>query len=281
MNDVKMKEKGHDVILSDVRCFDLEQTLDCGQSFRWHKVDENQFSGVAYHKFLTVSQTDTTICFHNTSLEEMEQIWIPYFDLDRNYQSLQKKFAKDSVLKQAIQFAPGIRVLRQEPWETTVSFIFSQNNNIARNKGMIQRLCESFGEEISPSQFAFPSPQLLSHQTLEELAPVRAGFRGKYLLDAAQKATADTSFLTKPYSLPLEEARNWLMQIKGVGPKVADCILLYGFGQLEAFPRDVWIIRAMETFYPQGFPENLKPWAGLAQQYLFHYIRHNTPTEKN
>ena len=157
--------------------------------------------------------------------------------------------------------------------ELLCSFIISQNNNIPRIKGIIQRLCETLGEPSEEGLFHFPSPQRLAASSLEELAPLRAGFRAKYLLSAARLVTEGKVDLQAIPEMELEKARETLMLIHGVGPKVAECALLYGFHRLEAFPMDVWMKRVMAQWFPDKTPENFGPYAGIAQQYLFHYIR--------
>lgn len=251
--------------------FSLADTLDCGQAFRWKQIGENTFSGIHQGHSLTVSQQGDRIRFDGVTEEEFSYIWAVYFDLDTDYDSMKAVFSADPVLKEACGFCGGIRLLRQDPWEALCSFIISQNNNIPRIKGIIDRLCRQFGEPCG-EDFAFPSPERLAACSLEDLAPLRAGFRAKYILDAAQKVEDGMVDLTEIPALPMAEARETLMQIKGVGVKVAECALLYGFHRLDAFPVDTWIRKALAEYYPDGFPAFAEP-RGVAQQYLFHYIR--------
>ena len=159
-------------------------------------------------------------------------------------------------------------------WETLCSFIISQNNNIKRIKGIIERLCRLFGQPIGDSGFfSFPTPETLAAATAEHLAPLRCGFRARYLIDAAQKVCYGQVRLDAIPSMPMEEARRELMQICGVGPKVADCVLLFGFHRLECCPMDVWMKRVFAVLYPNGLPDCARDFAGIAQQYLFHYAR--------
>ncbi|MBR5495844.1 MAG: DNA glycosylase [Oscillospiraceae bacterium] len=259
-------------IIIDAKDFDLEQTLDCGQAFRWEKVGNNVFEGIAKGRFLRISSKDGKIIFHNTSLQDFEQIWIEYFDLDTDYCAIKQKLCADKTLSVACDYAGGIRILRQDAWETVCSFIISQNNNIPRIKGIIARLCENFGQKIDGG-YAFPTAQALCDKSIEDLAPLRAGFRAKYIIDTAQKFADNQIVCDEILSSELELARNILMKIKGVGPKVADCALLFGFYKLDAFPKDVWIKRVMEKYYPDGLPEFAVEYGGIAQQYLFHYER--------
>lgn len=257
----------------------LPDTLDCGQSFRFSQNPDGSFSGVAGGRFATVSLSDSTLsveCFCRTGEStpaDCESFWRDYFDLNRDYDVLKLLFSSDETMKKAVAYCPGVRLLRQEPFEALCSFIISQNNNIPRIKGIISRLCECFGEPLPGGQFAFPIPAAIAGKTVEDLAPLRSGFRAKYLLDAAERVHNGSISLCGLSRLSYDDARVKLMEIKGVGPKVADCVLLYGMARVESLPRDVWIKRALEQLYPEGFPEEFAPVAGIAQQYLFHYCR--------
>ncbi len=268
-------------ILVRIPHFSLADTLDCGQCFRWETEDNRTFRGCHNGHFLTVSQKtscpsqgETEVFFHNTSRGEFEEVWRPYFDLDTDYQAMQQVFRNDPTLSLACDYAGGIRILRQEPWEALCSFIISQNNNIPRIKGIIGRLCEAFGEQ-TPKGFTFPCPQRIASLTLDDLSPLRAGFRAKYILDAAQKVAGGEIDLAAVASMPIDEARKTLRTIHGVGPKVAECALLFGFYRLEAFPVDTWIKKVLKFYYPDGFPDFAVPDGGVAQQYLFHYVRNH------
>lgn len=263
----------NDIILENADCFNLALTLDCGQAFRWKKSENGVWSGAAFGKRLDISQTDGRIIFHNTDLSDFESVWLNYFDLDRDYALICNTLRADENLDRAINACFGIRILRQEPWETLCSFIISQNNNIPRIKGIIDRLCESFGEDIGGGFYSFPVPEIIASLTPDELAPIRAGFRAKYIIDAAQKVFLNEINLDGIKNLPDEQARDELLKIKGVGVKVAECTLLYGFNRINAFPVDVWVKRVMYGMYPGGLPECTENIRGIAQQYLFHYIR--------
>lgn len=276
MNYKSSSVHGADLHIDGLEHFFLPDILECGQAFRWTADSTGRYHGVAWGYPLTLEQQDDTLILFDTTPEEFDTIWKPYLDLERDYGEIKALFQTDDTLRQAMTYAAGTRVLRQEPWETLCCFILSQNSNIKRIQGMVDRFATSFGAQISPGIHAFPTPESIAALSLEDLAPVRAGFRGKYLLDAAHRVADGTVSLTAPYTLPLAEAREHLMQIKGVGPKVADCVLLFGFSRLECFPKDVWINRVLDTFYPQGFPAEFAPVAGLAQQYLFHFARNNS-----
>ena len=232
------------------------------------------WKGFALNHPLTISQLENgTLLFHNTTPEVFSSFWEHYFDLDTDYTHIKQLLSQDAILRDAIHYAPGIRILRQDGWEALCGFIISQNNNIKRIKGIVERLCESFGSAIGDGLFSFPSPQTLAAAPVEDLAPLRCGFRAKYLIDAAQKVSSGEVNLSAIPSMPLEEAKEELMKIFGVGPKVADCALLYGFYRLECCPMDVWMKRVFSHLYPKGLPSCTKDYIGIAQQYLFHYAR--------
>ncbi len=270
---MKITERENGIILEDIECFNVELSLFCGQAFRWIKNEDGSFTGTVKGKVLNISQNENSIILRNTTKEDFENIWYDYFDLQRDYVSICVKFKSDLYLEKAKKEYYGIRVLNQEPWEALCSFIISQNNNIPRISGIIKRLCESFGEKIDDENYSFPSYERLKDVTVDELGILRAGFRAKYIADAVKKLNSEEISLEKIKKMPIEQARQELMKIKGVGPKVAECTLLYGFGRKEAFPVDVWVKRIMSELYPEGLPECTKDVEGIAQQYLFHWRR--------
>lgn len=249
--------------------FDLSLSLDCGQAFRWTFTDK-KWQGVAFGKYLEIEQNGDKLIL-NCSVEDYETIWKSYFDLDCDYEKIITSY-DDEHLRNAVNEYNGIRILRQEPWEALCSFIISQNNNIPRIKGIVERLCEHFGDGESGKK-SFPSAQKLATLTVEDLSPLRAGFRAKYIIDAANKVSNGEVDFEAINKNPIEFGREELQKIKGVGAKVAECTLLYGFHKIEAFPIDVWVKRIMSEMYPDGLPECTKGTEGIAQQYLFHWRR--------
>ncbi len=260
-----------------VQGLNLERTLFCGQAFRWKKVSDCEFFGMADSKSVLVRENSDGISFLNISENDFI-FWKEYFDLDTDYVKIVEQFSSDAILKKACEFSHGIRILKQEPFETLISFIISQNNNIPRITGIIERLCESFGERLNTG-YAFPTAEALAKLTQEELSPIRAGFRARYIIDAAQKVKNGTVDLNALYNMTAEDAKTELLKIKGVGDKVADCILLFSYRKTTQVPHDVWIKRVMTEFYPNGLPECVGEYSGIAQQFLFDYIRHNWKKE--
>lgn len=256
-------------------CFDLSLTLDCGQAFRWHQEADGSWKGAAFGRFLHIKQeADGTLVFYNTTQTEFNDIWKNYFDLERDYKTLCQEFCRcDESLKTAVCDYPGIHILNQEPWEALCSFIISQNNNIPRIKGIVERFCVLLGDPLEDGFYSFPSAERTAKLSVDDLSPLRSGFRAKYLLDAARKVCDGTVNLEALPQMNIDDARAELQQICGVGPKVAECVLLYSCGKTEAFPKDVWVKRILEELYPNGLPECINGVQGIAQQFLFHWRR--------
>ncbi|MBQ5885417.1 MAG: DNA-3-methyladenine glycosylase 2 family protein [Clostridia bacterium] len=267
--EVSFDDRGA-VITSDI---DIAKTLDCGQAFRFSESD-GIWRGVAMGRAITLTQEGNKVTLFDVDEEEFNSLWRGYFDLDRDYEMIKSSVSSNEILKKATDFSDGIHILRQEPWEAVCSFIISANNNIPRIKGIISRLCENFGKQVADGLFTFPSAERIAALTLDDLAVIKSGFRAKYILDAAQKFSRNQIDVEALYTLSIDEARNALMTIKGIGPKVADCALLFGWGRVECFPVDVWIRRAMNHFFGEnGLPSEAVEYAGIVQQYLFYWAR--------
>lgn len=272
---MEILEFGKKLKLKNFENIDLVQTFECGQCFRWQKNSENSYTGIFKGKKLELSQLTPNAIILSTDMSDFKKIWYKYFDLETDYKKIGENITTlHPILKKAYIECSGIRILRQEPWETLCSFIISQNNNIPRIKKIIKSLCDLFGDKIENSkEKSFPSSEVISKLNLEDLEPIRSGFRAKYILDAARKISSKIVDFKKIENLDYIDAKNELMKIKGVGPKVADCVLLYGFHRLEAFPEDVWIKKVMNKFFKNESPKIFGEYAGIAQQYLYHYSR--------
>lgn len=251
----------------------LSDTLNCGQCFRWEKSIDNTFIGIVGSKLTELCQADDFILFKNVTKNEFNSFWYDYFDLNTDYQAIQAELSFDTAIKAAYEYAGGIRILRQPSFETLCSFIISQNNNIPRIKGCINKLCQKFGEPIDDNFYGFPTAEALAALSKEDLAGLSLGYRDEYIIDCAQKIVSKEIDLDIISTADIDEARRQLRLIKGVGPKVAECVLLFGFYRIEAFPVDTWIKKVLNYFYKDGFPVRAKAYAGIAQQYLFHYMR--------
>ncbi len=211
----------------------------------------------------------------SSELPEAVRFWERYFDAETDYEAILNRFSEDGILRCAVSENRGLRILRQEPFETLITFILSQNNNIPRIRGLVERLCAAFGEP-NGSGYGFPTAERLARAEPSELEPIRAGFRTRYITDAAKKVAAGTVDLSEVGRADYETGKAMLRGIVGVGEKVADCVLLFAYHKTEAFPSDVWIKRVMAEYYKNGLPECAAEEKGIAQQYLFEYFRKKT-----
>lgn len=277
-NNVLAVENG--ILIKKAQNFDPFMVFNCGQCFRWSVSSDGSFCGVAKGKVLSVSKIGEDILIKGTDLEDYKENWHNYFDMSRDYSEIINCLSKDSVLEKAVKFGHGIRILKQEFFECVISFIISANNNIPRIEGIIKRLCENFGQKINEGYYSFPSACDMKYVTVEMLAPIKLGYRAKYIvntINAFIRGEIDEKYIL---SLPTELARKELCKISGVGPKVADCILLFSLGRFDAFPTDVWVKRVMSELYmcSEGDAAALGcslygDYAGIAQQYLFFWRR--------
>ncbi len=281
---MKITDKGSKKILIDDCNISLKDTFDCGQCFRWD-FDGEGWVGVVGKRAVRCIQKENGFIIENTTVEDVENFWKHYFDLEKDYGKVVEDFKDDEYLNAAADFGKGIRILRQEPLETIISFIISSNNNIKRIKGIIDRFCRTYGKSLgSPfgeEIFAFPDYEDFSKITFDGLTPLRAGFRQKYIMDAVEKIRNGIIDPEALYELSTVDAGTSLMSIKGVGNKVSDCILLFAYGRHEVFPKDVWIKRVISDVYGDDcYVSNFGANAGIIQQYLFHYARnHGTNIE--
>lgn len=267
----------------DVRDFNLKHIFECGQCFRWNANLNGSYTVVAGNRIATLSMEYTNaektagiLNIDTASCRESEEFWRNYLDLYRDYGKIKEVLAeRDDVMRRVIPFGGGIRILKQDSWEATVSFLISQNNNIPRIKNNIRDLSKLLGESIGfyagEEYFGIPSPEALAKVTEEELAPVRLGYRAKYLIETAK------CIVSKGRQVIESDVKS----LCGVGPKVANCINLFGLGKVESFPIDVWIKKTMTDLYGIKKDDEMKAYAektfgeyaGIAQQYLFYYVR--------
>lgn len=261
------------IILKTRDEFSLSSTVLSGQCFRWSEHDGG-YSGIVSGRFVTVFQKEDTIEIHGAAHDD-EGFWKNYFDLDRDYTSINNDIISiEPRLAQCENFARGVRILRQEPFEALCSFIISQNNNIPRIRAIILRLCEKYGTKINGGH-AFPTAAELSSASADDFTSLGLGYRAPYLVDAVQRVNDGRFDIAYASSLPTDELRRLLLEIHGVGPKVAECVLLYGFSRLECFPVDTWIKKALRELLGNDSLVVNHPYAGIAQQYIFEFIRTN------
>lgn len=286
--DTGIKVKG-------LRNFDLTHIFECGQAFRWEKTEENSYIIVAFGKVIELLiDSNGDLIIYNTNEDDFITIWHDYFDLNRDYDNLKLELSKtkayklNNSLKEAIEFGYGIRILRQKEFEMIISFIISANNQIPRIKNSIRLLSETYGEFIQEYKgkkyYSFPAPQALAVADPLEIKEVcRVGFRNERIVLTSRLYLENPEQFSN--ELDDESLGNNLLELPGVGPKVRDCILLFGYARGNTFPVDVWVKRLMETLYIKktipnkqilAYSEELfGDYKGIAQQYLFYYAREN------
>ena len=285
---MKVNEIQNGLLLEDVSHFDAKHIFECGQCFRWNREEDDSYTIVAYGKVLNVKSdyNKGTVVLRNTNLKDFEDIWFKYLDLGRDYGLIKDELSKDETLRSATQYGRGIRILNQEPWELLISFIISANNNIPRISKIINVLSQTFGEPTSyagKTYYSFPTVDKLGTAEREQIDQCKAGFRCKYIYQTSMMIYKGDVDLEKVALLDINSARKELLLLSGVGPKVADCIMLFSMQKHEAYPLDVWVKRVTEYFYIhqdvsmnkiQDFArERFGSLAGFAQQYLFYFAR--------
>ncbi|WP_432662814.1 DNA glycosylase [Wukongibacter baidiensis] len=285
---MKIHEIQNGVMLEDVKDFELPHIFECGQCFRWNKQEDGSYTGVALGRVINLKKEDNNVYIDNTTRDEFMNIWHNYFDLARNYGEIKERLGKlDETMKTSVEFGYGIRILKQDEWETLVSFIVSANNRIPMIKRAIEALSENYGEFIGEYKgkkyFSFPKPEVLNNLNIEDIQFSGIGFRAKYILSAAKLVATKEIDIYNLKGVDTDEAREQLILFPGIGPKVSDCIMFFSMDKDDAFPIDVWVKRVMEYFYvPEGTSlkkiqsfaqEKFGSIAGFAQQYLFYYAR--------
>ena len=282
-------EKDNQIILEGIsEDFEPKHVFECGQCFRWLREEDGSYTGVVQGKVINVKKENDLIIFDNTNKEDFENIWFDYFDLGRNYGEIKKQLKViDEYLEKATEFGKGIRILQQDGWEMLISFIISANNRIPMIQRAINNLSERYGKFIDEYRgkkyYAFPTPEELSKVSVEDIRACQTGFRDKYIKSVVDYVNENNEDVLSYRKLDTSECIKELVKFNGVGPKVADCIALFGMQKYDTFPVDVWVKRVMEEFYVEdnlSLPKIRKfaldkfgDLAGFAQQYLFYYAR--------
>lgn len=288
MDFKEILEKDNKVVLKGIKNFELPHIFECGQCFRWNKEENGNYIGVAFQRVIEVEKKGDEVTIYNTSLKDFNEIWIDYFDLKRDYSEIKEKFQEDELLNTAVKFGNGIRLLQQEPFELLISFIISANNRIPMIKRAIENISRIYGNPLEYKgriYYAFPTLEEFQISNEEEGNALGVGFRAKYIRQTLEDLKAGKYDLKAIKSGTDDECHKALQSFSGVGPKVADCIMLFSMGKYSAFPVDVWVKRAMQHFYvaPDVSLPKIREFArnkfgelsGFAQQYLFYYAREN------
>ena len=277
--------------------FELPHIFDCGQCFRWNKQEDGSYTGVFKDNVLNVKKQENIVTFKGICNGDIKEICREYFDLDTDYEQIKKVLSKvDDNLKKSIKYGEGIRILRQDLWETIISFIISANNNIPRIKKIIERISKEYGKKIiwnGNEYYTFPTAQSLSKASVEDLRILGLGFRDKRVYETTRLILSKEIDLEKLQQIQnSNELREELNKLPGVGDKVADCIMLFSMRRFDVFPVDVWVRRVMNELYIKNEDEskvdkkqirNLAEekygnLAGIAQQYLFYWKREENKT---
>ncbi|MGI6725060.1 MAG: DNA-3-methyladenine glycosylase family protein [Christensenellales bacterium] len=256
--------------------FNLALTANSGQSFRFHQHDEGVFSLTACGKHVLIEQFPSETYRFSCNAEEYESVWKPYLDLDRDYSALGALIgANDTYLARAYQYARGVKILRQQPFEALICFIISQRKSIPAIRSCVESLARRYGRFICQDVFAFPEPAALAAANTDELAACGLGYRVPYVLETAWMVDEGTVNLEVLRHLDDAELDTALQLFPGVGKKVAACVMLFAYQRMDAFPVDVWIERVLQEHYKEGFPaQRFKGMSGILQQYLFCFARH-------
>lgn len=301
MDYSSIEESIDKIVIKDIRNFELEHIFDCGQCFRWNRQDSGNYIGVAFGKIIEIEKKDNDVVIYNTNMKDFKNIWEDYFHLLTNYDEIKEILSEDPLLKKAVEFGYGIRILKQEPFELIVSFIISANNRIPMIKRAIEKISTKWGKELEykgKKYYAFPSLEQLSKASEEELEDCGTGFRAKYIRDTVNRIylnkIASEDEYEETYDIDWIKSQEdnichkELQKFMGIGPKVADCIMLFSMQKYSAFPVDVWVKRAMQHFYlaPDVSLKKIRDFginkfghlSGFAQQYLFYYARENNIT---
>jgi len=282
-------------VLKNVKSFEPKHIFECGQCFRWNKEDDGSYTGVIGENVINVKKEQNDIIIKGIFKDNIKDVCVEYFDLETDYEDMKNKLSQiDNNMRTSIKYGEGIRILKQNPWEALISFIISANNNIPRIKGIIERVSRKYGKEIewnNKKYYTFPTPEELSKASIKDLRLLGLGFRDKRIFE--------TTVIVKNKDIDIQKLeeidninilREELLKFPGVGPKVADCIMLFSMKKYEVFPIDVWVKRVMTELYflddaNEGIvnPSNKKilelaeskfgKLAGLAQQYLFYWRR--------
>ena len=285
-----MKEQKY--IIKNTESFEPTHIFECGQCFRWNKEEDGSYTGVVGHNVLNVKKNENEVTITGLCSEKIEELCKKYFDLETDYETIKEKLSKiDDNLKISIEYGNGIRILKQDTWEALISFIISANNNIPRIKGIIERISKKYGKTIKwqgKEYYTFPTPEELSKASVVDLRKLGLGFRDKRVFETTRLVnTKQIDIYELEKIIHTKKLREELLKYPGVGPKVADCIMLFSMRRFEVFPIDVWVRRVMTELYFENetkiVPNNKQilnyaeetfgNLSGLAQQYLFYWRR--------
>lgn len=286
---VIMKEQ--ELKLDSINSFDLKNIFECGQCFRWNENEDGSYIGIVKNNVIKITQTNNNIIVKSYGKDDIAELFNFYFDMNTDYEKIKIKLSQiDSYMLESIKYGEGIRILNQDLWETIMSFIISANNNIPRIKGIIEKLSRTYGNEIiwnNEKYYSFPTINQLSKATVEDFRKLGLGFRDIRMYETTKMILEKQIDLEKLHQeKDTNIVREELLKLSGVGPKVADCILLFStLKRFDVFPIDVWVRRVMNELYIKNTDETkvskkqileiaqekFGNLSGIAQQYLFYW----------
>lgn len=279
-------------ICINIECFNLKATLECGQCFRWTCINESEYIGVISDRVIKIRQNGNKLYFTSNNMKNLEEVVKHYFDLEKDYSSIEKEIVKiDNHIKEAVKNSSGIRHLNQPFFESLISYIISANNNIPRISKSVNAISKEYGKKVvfeNQEYYLFPTVLELKDVTVDEFRKLGVGFRDRYIKDTVETILNGKFDVNNVDKLSTDELRKELMKLKGVGQKVADCIMLFSCGREEVFPIDVWVERVMSVLYFKDNKGSMKKKdiikyadkyfgknAGIIQQHLFYNMREN------
>lgn len=287
-NGYRIFEESNGIIVENVKDFNPIHIFECGQCFRWRRQTDGSFTGVVRDKAANIAFNGGKLVISNSTFQDFKDTWFDYLDLGRDYSEIKSRLAKDEIMRKAVEFGYGIRLLKQDLWEMVISFIISANNMIPRIMRSVDTLSRLFGRELMIGNdvfHTFPRAEELAGSSMEKLNICGAGFRCKYIVQTSKMVMEGAIKLSDLRGMDTGKAREELMKLPGVGPKVADCVLLFSGTKEDVFPTDVWVKRVMEELYfkrtaslkeiQELSSEHFGELTGVAQQYLFYYAREN------
>ena len=273
----------NEIVKVQIRDFLPRHTFDCGQCFRWELQEDGSYTGIANRQAVRISMVEDTVEIEGITQTDYEDFWKRYLDFDRDYSKIKKTVSINDTMIKSVEFGNGIRILRQDFFETLISFIISQRSSIPKIKSCVEKLCSLYGDEIhfkGKVFYTFPTAQKIASLSEEEIRSLGVGYRAPYILKAAQAVVNGEINAEELEAMDTASARQKLLSLYGVGDKVCDCVLLFSLGKYDLFPADVWIKRVMEEEFRSKDAKKLGEsqfglYSGFAQQYLFYWRKYN------
>lgn len=274
------------IIIKDTD-INLNDTVTCGQCFRFYKMNDDSFTIILSDRVINIKKDNNNLIVESNNEDNLEQVIIEYFDLNNDYNKINNEILKkDKTLESNINLSKGFKILNQNPFEMLISYIISQNNNVKRIMKSVELLSIKYGKKVTfknNDYYLFPSYEELKSISIEDIKDIGIGFRDTYIISALNLINNGTIDLNKIYDMDTDDALNYLMLIKGVGPKVASCILLFAYKKYDVFPVDTWVMQAMKELYPniknsqkeiiKFAKEKYGRYSGIALQYMYHSMR--------